>query len=100
MRKVGMGALLGVGQGSEHESRLVVMRWNGGKKGTPPAAFIRKGVCFDTGGNSIKPAAEMGDMKSEKGGAAGRGPGHPAPASPQGKGQGDRGNGADGKKPD
>ena len=70
MRKLGMGALLGVGQGSTHESRLAVMRWNGGKKGTPPVAFIGKGVCFDTGGISIKPAANMEDMKGDMAGAA------------------------------
>ncbi len=70
MRKLGMGALLGVGQGSARESRLVVMRWNGGKKGTPPVAFIGKGVCFDTGGISIKPAASMEDMKGDMAGAA------------------------------
>src|SRR5947209_7963561 len=70
MRKRGMGALLGVGQGSRQESRLVVMRWNGGKKGTPPLAFIGKGVCFDTGGISIKPAASMEDMKGDMAGAA------------------------------
>jgi len=69
MRKLGMGALLGVGQGSAHDSRLVVMRWNGGKKGTPPVAFIGKGVCFDTGGISIKPAAGMEDMKGDMAGA-------------------------------
>src|SRR5439155_18855897 len=65
MKKLGMGALLGVGQGSEHESRLVIMRWNGGKKGTAPVSFIGKGVCFDTGGISIKPAANMEDMKGD-----------------------------------
>jgi len=70
MRKLGMGALLGVGQGSEHDSRLVVMRWNGGAKGTAPLAFIGKGVCFDTGGISIKPAAGMEDMKGDMAGAA------------------------------
>jgi leucyl aminopeptidase len=70
MRKLGMGALLGVGQGSTHESRVVVMRWNGGKKGAAPLAFIGKGVCFDTGGISIKPAASMEDMKGDMGGAA------------------------------
>jgi leucyl aminopeptidase len=56
MKKLGMGALLGVGQGSVHDSRIVVMRWNGGKRGAAPVAFIGKGVCFDTGGISIKPA--------------------------------------------
>jgi leucyl aminopeptidase len=70
MRKLGMGALLGVGQGSERESRVAVMRWNGGKRGTPPLAFIGKGVCFDTGGISIKPAASMEDMKGDMAGAA------------------------------
>ena len=70
MKKLGMGALLGVGQGSAHDSRLVVMRWNGGKRGTDPVAFIGKGVCFDTGGISIKPAAGMEDMKGDMAGAA------------------------------
>ena len=70
MRKLGMGALLGVGQGSRQDSRLVVMRWNGGAKGTAPLAFIGKGVCFDTGGISIKPAASMEDMKGDMAGAA------------------------------
>ncbi|HEY4862943.1 MAG TPA: M17 family peptidase N-terminal domain-containing protein, partial [Xanthobacteraceae bacterium] len=63
MKKLGMGALLGVGQGSAHEPRLVVMRWDGGKKGDKPAAIVGKGVCFDTGGISIKPAGGMEDMK-------------------------------------
>jgi leucyl aminopeptidase len=70
MRKLGMNALLGVGQGSVHDSRCVVMRWNGGKRGTDPVAFIGKGVCFDTGGISIKPAAGMEDMKGDMAGAA------------------------------
>jgi leucyl aminopeptidase len=70
MRRLGMGALLGVGQGSAHESRVVIMRWNGGKKGAAPLAFIGKGVCFDTGGISIKPAASMEDMKGDMAGAA------------------------------
>ena len=70
MRKLGMNALLGVGQGSVRDSRLVVMRWNGGKPGTPPVAFIGKGVCFDTGGISIKPAGSMEDMKGDMAGAA------------------------------
>jgi leucyl aminopeptidase len=70
MKKLGMGALLGVGQGSMHESKLVVMRWNGGKRGTDPVAFIGKGVCFDTGGISIKPAGGMEDMKGDMAGAA------------------------------
>ena len=70
MKKLGMGALLGVGQGSVHESKLVVMRWNGGKRGATPVAFIGKGVCFDTGGISIKPAQGMEDMKGDMAGAA------------------------------
>jgi leucyl aminopeptidase len=70
MRKLGMGALLGVGQGSAHDARLVVMRWNGGKRGADPVAFIGKGVCFDSGGLSIKPAQNMEDMKGDMAGAA------------------------------
>src|SRR5215475_949777 len=70
MKKLGMNALLGVGQGSEHESRTVIMRWNGGKRGAAPLAFVGKGVCFDTGGISIKPAGNMEDMKGDMGGAA------------------------------
>jgi leucyl aminopeptidase len=70
MKKLGMGALLGVGQGSAHESKLVIMRWNGGKRGADPVAFIGKGVCFDTGGISIKPALGMEDMKGDMAGAA------------------------------
>ena len=69
MKRLGMGALLGVGQGSVHESRTVIMRWNGGKRGNPPVAFIGKGVCFDTGGISIKPAQGMEDMKGDMAGA-------------------------------
>jgi leucyl aminopeptidase len=70
MRKLGMGALLGVGQGSEHESRMVIMQWKGGKKSEEPVAIIGKGVCFDSGGISIKPAASMEDMKGDMAGAA------------------------------
>ena len=70
MKKLGMNSLLAVGQGSAHDSRVVVMRWNGGKKGAAPIAFIGKGVCFDTGGISIKPAAGMEDMKGDMAGAA------------------------------
>jgi leucyl aminopeptidase len=70
MKKLGMGALLGVAQGSSQPSRTVIMRWNGGKRGDQPVAFIGKGVCFDTGGISIKPAASMEDMKGDMGGAA------------------------------
>jgi leucyl aminopeptidase len=70
LTRLKMNALLGVGQGSVRESRVVVMRWNGGKKGAKPLAFIGKGVCFDTGGISIKPAAGMEDMKGDMAGAA------------------------------
>src|SRR6266478_4923439 len=70
MKRLGMGALLGVGQGSRHDSRTVIMRWNGGKRGASPVAFIGKGVCFDTGGVSIKQAAGMEDMKGDMAGAA------------------------------
>jgi leucyl aminopeptidase len=73
MAKLGMGSLLGVGQGSAKESRLVVMRWNGAKgkgKKAAPLAFVGKGVCFDTGGISIKSAAGMEDMKGDMAGAA------------------------------
>lgn len=70
MKRLGMNALLGVALGSAHEARMVVMRWDGGKKGDKPVAFIGKGVTFDTGGISIKPAAGMEDMKGDMGGAA------------------------------
>jgi len=71
MAKLGMGSLLGVGQGSPRDSRMVVMRWNGAKDPkAAPVAFIGKGVCFDTGGISIKSAAGMEDMKGDMAGAA------------------------------
>jgi leucyl aminopeptidase len=70
MEKLGMGALLGVSQGSTQPGRMVVMRWNGGKKNEAPVAFIGKGVTFDTGGISIKPSGSMEDMKGDMGGAA------------------------------
>jgi leucyl aminopeptidase len=70
MKKLGMGALLGVAQGSTQPGRTVIMRWNGGKRGDQPVAFVGKGVCFDTGGISIKPAGSMEDMKGDMGGAA------------------------------
>jgi leucyl aminopeptidase len=69
MEKLGMGALLGVAQGSIREARLLVLKWNGGGKGGQPAAFVGKGVTFDTGGISIKPAAGMEAMKWDMGGA-------------------------------
>ena len=71
LTKLGFGALLAVGQGSRRESHVVIMRWNGtGKKDTTPLAIIGKGVCFDTGGISIKPAASMEVMKGDMAGAA------------------------------
>jgi leucyl aminopeptidase len=73
MTELGMGSLLAVGQGSDRESRLVTMRWRGGDKKegkAKPIAFIGKGVVFDTGGISIKPAAGMEDMKGDMAGAA------------------------------
>ena len=71
MKKLGMGCLLGVGQGSEQESQLVILKWNGAKnKKDQPIAFVGKGVTFDTGGISIKPANNMEDMKTDMGGSA------------------------------
>ena len=70
MKKLGMGALLGVGQGSERESQLVVMEWRGGRKKDQPVALVGKGVCFDSGGLSLKPAGSMMGMKGDMGGAA------------------------------
>jgi leucyl aminopeptidase len=70
MKKQGFGALLGVGQGSARESQLVVMQWNGGKKSAKPIALVGKGVCFDSGGLSIKVGAGMQGMKGDMAGAA------------------------------
>ena len=69
MRKLGMGALLGVAQGSVRKPRLLVIKWLGGEAGAKPTVFVGKGVTFDTGGISIKPAAGMEDMKWDMGGA-------------------------------
>jgi leucyl aminopeptidase len=69
LAKLGMGALLGVGQGSESPTKVVVMQWNGGKKKDQPLALVGKGVVFDTGGISIKPAAGMEEMTMDMGGA-------------------------------
>lgn len=70
MSELGMGALLGVNQGSVREPQLLVMRWDGtGGAQNPPLALVGKGVTFDTGGISIKPAAGMEDMKWDMGGA-------------------------------
>ena len=74
MEKLGMGAILGVSQGSARPGRIVVMRWNGSGKANgeagQPLAFIGKGVTFDTGGISIKPSSGMEDMKGDMAGAA------------------------------
>jgi len=70
LAKLKMNALLGVAQGSERPPRVVILTWNGGKEGDKPIAFVGKGVVFDTGGISIKPAAGMEDMKGDMGGAA------------------------------
>ncbi|HZZ88638.1 MAG TPA: leucyl aminopeptidase, partial [Caulobacteraceae bacterium] len=71
MKKLGMGSLLGVGQGSVRESQLVVMQWKGAKDPkAPPIAFVGKGVCFDTGGISLKPADGMEEMVTDMGGSA------------------------------
>ncbi len=70
LKKIGMEALLAVGRGSRKESQVVVMEWEGDKKGSAPMAFIGKGVCFDSGGLSLKPPKSMEDMKWDMGGAA------------------------------
>jgi leucyl aminopeptidase len=69
MEELGMGALLGVSQGSRRAPQLLIMKWNGGAAGEAPVALIGKGVTFDTGGISIKPAAGMESMKWDMGGA-------------------------------
>jgi len=69
LEKLGMRTLLSVGQGSASPSKVVVMEWNGGKKGDAPLALIGKGVVFDTGGISLKPAGGMEDMTMDMGGA-------------------------------
>ncbi len=70
MTKLGMGALMAVARGSTRPPRMAIMKWNGGKKNDAPLAFVGKGVVFDTGGISIKPAGGMEDMKGDMGGAA------------------------------
>jgi leucyl aminopeptidase len=70
LKKLGMNALLGVGQGSIRGSYLVTMEWNGLKNSSNPLAFIGKGVCFDTGGISLKPAKFMEDMTYDMAGSA------------------------------
>jgi leucyl aminopeptidase len=69
MRDLGMGSLLAVSQGSVREARVLALKWNGAGEGDPELAFVGKGVTFDTGGISIKPAAGMEDMKWDMGGA-------------------------------
>ncbi|MGA9433434.1 MAG: leucyl aminopeptidase [Roseobacter sp.] len=69
LAKLGMRTLLAVGQGSESPSKVVVMEWNGGTAGQAPLALVGKGVVFDTGGISLKPAAGMEDMTMDMGGA-------------------------------
>jgi len=71
LKKLGMNALLGVGQGSKNETFLAVIKWNGAKSSFgKPLAFVGKGVCFDTGGISLKPARFMEEMKYDMGGSA------------------------------
>ena len=71
LEKLGMGALLAVGQGSEKPSHVAVLQWKGaGPKGGEPIAIVGKGVTFDAGGISLKPAAGMEDMKGDMAGAA------------------------------
>ncbi|MAK62149.1 MAG: leucyl aminopeptidase [Ponticaulis sp.] len=69
MTKLGMNSLLGVGQGSVRESQMAIMEWNGGGD-EAPLALVGKGVCFDTGGISLKPGPNMQDMKGDMGGSA------------------------------
>jgi len=69
MRELGMGALLGVSQGSVREAQLLALKWNGAGEGDPDVALVGKGVTFDSGGISIKPGAGMEDMKWDMGGA-------------------------------
>jgi leucyl aminopeptidase len=70
LEKLGFRTLLAVGMGSRRDSQVAIMKWNGGKKGDQPIAFVGKGVCFDTGGISLKPPEGMEDMKWDMGGAA------------------------------
>jgi leucyl aminopeptidase len=70
LKNLGMNSLLGVGQGSIRGSYLVTMEWNGDKKKSDPLAFVGKGVCFDTGGYSLKPAKFMEDMTYDMAGSA------------------------------
>ncbi len=70
LKKLGMNSMLGVGQGSVKESQLGIMKWMGGKEDEDPVILVGKGVCFDTGGISLKPGPGMEDMRGDMGGAA------------------------------
>lgn len=70
MTEIGMHMLLGVGQGSDFESHIAIMRWNGGNEGDAPLLFVGKGLTFDSGGISLKPGAGMDEMKGDMGGSA------------------------------
>ena len=71
MKKLGMDSLLGVGRGSQYDSQLVIIRWDGLKtKKTKPLCFVGKGVCFDSGGISLKPGNKMEEMIGDMGGSA------------------------------
>ena len=70
LKKLGMNTLLGVGQGSIRGSYLVTIEWNGLKNKSRPLAFVGKGVCFDNGGISLKPAKFMEDMTYDIAGSA------------------------------
>ncbi|MAC89304.1 MULTISPECIES: leucyl aminopeptidase [Maricaulis] len=70
MTELGMGALLGVGQASEFESKIAIMKWSGGKEGEKPLLFVGKGLTFDSGGISLKPGAGMDEMRGDMGGSA------------------------------
>ena len=70
MEKLGMGSFLAVARGSHQAPKLIVLRYDGGKKGKKPLALVGKGITFDTGGISLKPAGEMDEMKYDMSGAA------------------------------
>ncbi|WP_300543235.1 leucyl aminopeptidase [Maricaulis sp.] len=70
MMELGMHALLGVGQGSEFESKIAIMKWSGGPEGEAPLLFVGKGLTFDSGGISLKPGANMDEMRGDMGGSA------------------------------
>lgn len=71
MQKLGMGSFLAVAQGTTQDPKLIVLEYSGGKRGEAPVALVGKGLCFDTGGVSIKPAPGMELMKFDMSGAAG-----------------------------